>query len=133
MEQTRRQLLAERAKTMRQSMTPAERRLWFSFLREYPIPFVAQKVIGNYIVDFYCRKVRLSIEIDGDSHCDPYQRKHDEIRTTFLDMMEIRELRFTNTDIYENLDGGCEAIHWEVQRRRNDVQGSTFRKLLDKH
>ena len=53
MNTTRRQLLAQRAENMRNQMTYPERRLWFSFLREYPTPFVAQKVIGSYIVDFY--------------------------------------------------------------------------------
>lgn len=133
MDQTRRHVLAQRAKTMRQSMTPAERRLWFAFLREYPVSFVAQKVVGDYILDFYCRKVRLSIELDGDSHCDERQMRHDEIRTTFLSMMEIHELRFTNEEVYENLEGVCEAIHMEVQKRRNDVRSDLFATLKNKH
>ena len=76
MNTTRRQLLAQRAENMRNQMTYPERRLWFSFLREYPTPFVAQKVIGSYIVDFYCRKARLSIELDGDSHYTESQTGH---------------------------------------------------------
>lgn len=128
MNTTRRQLLAQRAENMRNQMTYPERRLWFSFLREYPTPFVAQKVIGSYIVDFYCRKARLSIELDGDSHYTESQKEYDRVRTTFLEMLEIKELRFTNNEAMENLEGVCEAIHAEVLKRRNDVHGSLFQK-----
>ncbi|WP_101721087.1 endonuclease domain-containing protein [Eggerthella timonensis] len=134
MNTTRRQLLAQRASSMRKQMTYAERRLWFSFLREYPTPFVAQKVIGSYILDFYCRKARLSIELDGDSHYTKSQKDYDRIRTTYLEMLEIKELRFTNTDVIENLEGVCEMIHAEVLNRRNDVQeyADLFRQMKDK-
>lgn len=134
MSTTRRQLLAQRADTMRKQMTYAERRLWFSFLREYPTPFVAQKVIGSYIVDFYCRKARLSIELDGESHYTEGQKQYDRIRTTYLEMLEIKELRFTNTDVVENLEGVCEMIHAEVLNRRNDLleQASLFQLMKNK-
>ena len=125
MNTTRRQLLAQRAENMRNQMTYPERRLWFSF--------VAQKVIGSYIVDFYCRKARLSIELDGDSHYTESQKEYDRVRTTFLEMLEIKELRFTNNEVMENLEGVCEAIHAEVLKRRNDVHGSLFQKMKDKH
>ena len=114
---------------MRNQMTYPERRLWFSFLREYPTPFVAQKVIGSYIIDFYCRKARLSIELDGDSHYTESQKEYDRVRTTFLEMLEIKELRFTNNEVMENLEGVCEAIHAEVLKRRNDVHGSLIPKM----
>ena len=132
MNQTRRQLLAQRAENMRKQMTPAERRLWFGFLREYPLPFVAQKVIGDYIVDFYCNRLRLSIEIDGDSHYWPGQEEYDQTRTTYLEMLEIKELRFTNNEIYENFEGVCEVIHAEIEKRRPDVHGSGFAALKNK-
>ena len=118
---------------MREQMTYAERRLWFSFLREYPTPFVAQKVIGSYIVDFYCRKARLSIELDGESHYTEEQKEYDRVRTTFLESMEIKELRFTNNEVRENLEGVCEAIHEEVLNRRNDVHDDLFQQLKNKH
>lgn len=116
-----RSILAERAKLMRNQMTDAERKLWLFFLREYPLSFVAQKVIGNYIVDFYCRKVRLSIELDGSQHYEKYQLAYDQTRTTYLEMLEIKELRFPNSYIFENFEGVCEMIHYEVEARRNDV------------
>lgn len=133
MNKERRHELAEYAHNLRLNMTWAEKRLWYSFLASYPIPFVAQKVIGNYIVDFYCNRVRLSIEIDGDSHYEARQMKYDRTRTTFLEMMEIKELRFTNLDIRDDFESVCEIIHNEVNKRRNDVHDDGFQKLLSKH
>ncbi len=134
MNQERRHLLAERAKNMRREMVPAEKRLWFSFLREYPIPFVAQKVIDNYIVDFFCRKAKLSIELDGESHYTAARKEYDTIRTTYLEMLGIKELRFTNTDVYENLEGVCETIDNSVRSRIGNSENGRllFLKMINK-
>ena len=132
MEQTKRQILAARAEELRRNMTYCERLLWFGFLRGYEVPFRAQKVIGDYIVDFYCRKVRLSIEIDGDSHYNEKSIQYDEIRTMRLEMREIKELRFTNDDIKYRFNDVCELIHAVVQERRHDVRSLDFDKLKNK-
>lgn len=134
MDKERRHTLSERAESMRRNMTSAEKRLWFSFLREYPVPFVAQKVIGNYIIDFYCRKAKLSIELDGDSHYTEHQKDYDMTRTTFLEVLEIKELRFTNVEVYENLEGVCELIIKEVNARINELTSDRdiFQKLKNK-
>lgn len=102
-------------------MTEAEKRLWYEFLGDYSPNFVCQKIIGPYIVDFFCNTVRLSIELDGSQHYEEDGRKHDEVRTTFLEMLEIKELRFPNNAIWENFEGVCEVIHNETQKRRNDL------------
>ena len=60
--------LIPRAKELRKDMTREERHLWYDFLRDYPVRFTRQKVIGHYIADFYCSKAKLVIEIDGTSH-----------------------------------------------------------------
>ncbi|RDB58787.1 hypothetical protein C1878_16025 [Gordonibacter sp. 28C] len=121
MDRATRTLLAEHARFMRRNMTPAEKQLWYSFLRDYPIRFSNQIIIGPYIVDFLCRKVRLSVELDGSQHYEENHRRYDEIRTTYLEMEGIKELRFPNSYVRENLEGVCEAIHQEVQKRRNDL------------
>lgn len=69
------------AKTLRKNMTYWERKLWYNFLRNYPIRFQRQKSIGNYIVDFYCAKARLVIELDGGGHYSELQMQKDKIRT----------------------------------------------------
>ena len=60
--------LTKNSKILRKNMTKEERHLWYDFLRDYPVRFLRQKVIDNYIVDFYCSKARLIIELDGSQH-----------------------------------------------------------------
>jgi len=62
-------------------VTPWERKLWYEFLRQYPVRFQRQKAIGNYIADFYCAKARLVIELDGSGHCTAEQSQKDAVRT----------------------------------------------------
>ena len=98
------------AKTLRKNMTPWERKLWYEFLREYPIRFQRQKVVGNYIVDFYCAKAGLVIELDGGGHYQPEQIQKDLDRTNTLTRMNLCVLRFCNTEIDTNFSGVCETI-----------------------
>ena len=60
--------LTTNARTLRKHMTKEERHLWYDFLRKYPVRFLRQKVIDNYIVDFYCHDARIIIELDGSQH-----------------------------------------------------------------
>ena len=132
MPHSRRSELAKRAEHLRKNMTPYERRLWYGFLLTYDVPFRCQKVIGDYIVDFYSRKVRLSIEIDGDSHYTPEAKEYDRIRTLRLEMREIKELRFTNEEIKTQFEGVCEVIDRVVKERRNDICCPDFEKLKNR-
>lgn len=124
--------LAIYAQTMRRNMTQAEKKLWFRFLREYPIHFSRQIIVGPYIVDFYCRKVRLSIELDGSQHYEETNRKYDSIRTLYLEMEGIKELRFPNSALWENFEGVCEIIHQVVQERRNDLSHLPLSTVINK-
>ena len=98
------------AKALRKNMTPWERKLWYDFLRNYPIRFQRQKAIGNYIADFYCAKARLLIELDGGGHYTPEQAKKDELRTNDLESMRLTVVRICNLDIDRNFRGVCEYI-----------------------
>lgn len=60
--------LNDRAKQMRREMTRAEKKLWFEFLKDVTPRFLRQRVIDNFIIDFYCSELSLVIELDGDSH-----------------------------------------------------------------
>lgn len=91
-------------------MTPWERKLWYDFLREYPIRFQRQKPLGNYIVDFYCAKACLVIELDGSQHYNRNERIKDRIRTETLQEFNLTVLRIPNNDIDENFEGVCEYI-----------------------
>ena len=103
------------AKALRKDMTPWERKLWYDFLRHYPIRFQRQKAIGNYIADFYCAKARLVIELDGGGHYTAEQAEEDAIRTKTLESMNLTVLRFCNTDIICNFSGVCETIDLAVK------------------
>ena len=102
------------AKTLRKNMTPWERKLWYDFLRNYPVRFQRQKAIGNYIADFYCAKARLVVELDGSGHYTGKQMEEDAIRTRVLEAMNLTVLRICNLDIDLNFRGVCEYIDLTV-------------------
>ena len=104
------------AKNLRKNMTPWERKLWYEFLRDYPVRFQRQKAIGNYIVDFYCAKARLVIELDGGGHYTEKQIKNDEFRTKYLNNMGLSVLRICNIDIDNNFYNVCEHIDRTVKQ-----------------
>ena len=76
--------LVPNSRTLRKNMTKEERHLWYDFLRGYPVKFTRQKVIGPYIVDFYCPKADLVIELDGSQHFTEDGLQKDAQRTVFL-------------------------------------------------
>ena len=104
------------AKSMRKNMTPWERKLWYCFLRDYPIRFQRQKCIDNYIVDFSCFQAKLVIELDGGGHYYPEQIKKDEERTRIIESYGLTVLRFCNIDIDKNFYGVCTVIDNEVKK-----------------
>jgi very-short-patch-repair endonuclease len=106
--------LIEKAKELRMNMTPEEKKLWFDFLREYPIRFLRQKVIGDYILDFYCAKVRLCIELDGNQHLSIGNVEHDAIRTGKLSQLGITTIRFSNEQVNLNFSEVCKDIELKV-------------------
>ena len=103
------------AKNLRKNMTPWERKLWYEYLRYYPVRFQRQKAIGEYIVDFYCAKERLVIELDGGGHYTPEQEQKDKIRTNQLQQMNLTVLRVCNNEVTNNFRGVCEHIDNVVQ------------------
>ena len=103
------------AKTLRKNMTPWETKLWYNFLRTYPLRFQRQKSIGNYIVDFYCAKAGLVIELDGGGHYTDEQIESDILRTKELEAMHLTVIRICNLDIDNNFSGVCEYIDSAVK------------------
>lgn len=98
------------SKVLRKNMTPWERKLWYEFLKDYPIKFYRQRPIGDYIVDFYCASKNLVIELDGSGHYTAEQKLKDAERTEFLERVGLRVMRISNNDVYSNFEGICEAI-----------------------
>jgi very-short-patch-repair endonuclease len=102
--------LTPRARSLRRDPTPAERKLWFEFLRDLPDKFTRQKPLGRYIVDFYCSARKLVIELDGDSHYIGDAQGYDSSRTASLNSLGVGVIRFTNADVLQRFEGVCLEI-----------------------
>ncbi|MGN0568972.1 MAG: endonuclease domain-containing protein [Candidatus Fimenecus sp.] len=109
--------LKNQSRELRKNMTEQERRLWFCFLRDYPIKFYRQRIIGNYIADFYCSEAKIVIEIDGSQHCTDEGMKYDENRTCVINDFGVEVIRFSNYDINTNFEGVCMEIDNVISRK----------------
>jgi very-short-patch-repair endonuclease len=102
--------LTPNARSLRKEMTPQERRLWYDFLRNYPVKFYRQRVIANFIVDFYCSKAKLVVELDGSQHFTADAQIYDKERTEILESLDLKVIRFSNAEVDENFNGVCTII-----------------------
>jgi len=102
--------LNDRAKEMRKQMPRAEKILWFDFLKNSEHKFLRQRIIDNYIVDFYCSELNVVIELDWDSHYENWVQEYDNERTEILESYWLKVIRFTNDDVYNNFESVCEDI-----------------------
>ena len=113
----RNQNLTVLSQQLRKNLTKEEHLLWQRFLRGYPHRFRRQYVIGNYIVDFYCHRAKLIVELDGTQHYLSQGITRDACRTQYLESLGLRVVRFSNLDVLHKFDSVCEAIHTVVQER----------------
>jgi len=108
--------LKQLSRQLRENMTDAERCLWAKIrmkqLKGYQ--FYRQKPIGDYIVDFFCPKAKLVIEVDGSQHLSDEMNEYDRIRNECLSSLGLRVLRFTNTEVLKNTEGVVESIEEKV-------------------
>ena len=102
--------LVKNAKELRKNMTKEERHLWYDYLKNKDIRFIRQKIIGNYIVDFYCAKANLVIERDGSQHYEDKGIAYDTERTKYLEQYGLTVIRIPNNEINYNFDGVCEYL-----------------------
>ncbi len=104
--------LKQYSRQLRENTTDTERNLWAKVrmkqLKGYQ--FYRQKPIGDYIVDFYCPKAKLVIEVDGSQHFSDEMIEYDRIRDEYINSLGLKVLRFTNTDILTHIDGVVESI-----------------------
>ena len=109
--------LTANAKMLRKNMTKEERHLWYDFLKDYPIRCLRQKVIDNYIVDFYCHSARLIVELDGSQYYEEKGQLYDSVRTQHLEEHNLLVIRIPNNAVNENFRGVCEYIDQQIQSR----------------
>ena len=105
------------AKENRKNMTDEEKKVWYQILRGHEPKFHRQRIIGNYIVDFYCPKLKLIIEIDGYQHFYEENKEYDSKRTEYFEKLGFYVLRFENTEVkkdFENvryiINNVCESL-----------------------
>lgn len=91
-------------------MTKEERHLWYDFLRDLPVMVHRQKVIDEYIVDFYIAGAKIVIELDGSQHYDAASQLADAQRDAKLRSLGLRVLRYSNAEVNGNFSGVCEDI-----------------------
>ncbi len=104
------QKLTKNSQALRKNMTKEERKLWYEFLKELPVTFHRQKVINNYIVDFYCASANLVIEIDGTQHYLDEGKAKDETRDNYLLSIGLTVLRYSNDDVNNSFESVCQDI-----------------------
>ena len=105
------------ARILRRNMTSQEKHLWYDFLRHYPVKIYKQRIIDNFIADFYCHQARLVIEIDGSQHYTSKGKSHDEARTEVLERYGLFVLRFSNNEIDTRFDKVCYTIDAMIRER----------------
>jgi len=102
--------LTTEAKSLRKNMTKEERHLWYYFLKILPVTVHRQKVIGQYIVDFYIADARIVIELDGSQHYENEGIKQDTERDIYLQSYGLTVLRYSNADVNKNFSSVCQDI-----------------------
>ena len=107
------------ARGLRKNMTGAEIFLWTKVKgkRLKGAQFYRQKSIGNYIVDFYCPKAKLVIEIDGRQHHEKEGAEKDEVRDKYLESLGLKVLRFTNAEVLKDTNKVIEKIYGEISEK----------------
>ena len=109
------------SRRLRSNMTDAERRLWSRIRRKNieGVQFYRQKIVGNYIVDFYSFAAKLVVEVDGSQHLEERQKRKDQIRDQYLRELGFQVLRFSSREVLTNTENVVQAIQDVVKGHAN--------------
>jgi very-short-patch-repair endonuclease len=104
--------LKQLSRNLRRNMTDAEKLMWSKIRGKQlnGLQFYRQKIIGNYIADFYCPKIRLVIEIDGGQHYSAEEKERDRLRDEYMARAGVTVLRFSDRDVLKNLESVLEKL-----------------------
>jgi very-short-patch-repair endonuclease len=110
-----------RRRSFRKSMSKAEIVLRKHISRKHMkgFKFRRQYSVNQYVIDFYCPELKFAIEIDGDSHFNDISERYDKERQRFIESFGIRFMRFTNNDIYDNIDDVLQTIYIWISENPN--------------
>lgn len=111
--------LKTNARTLRKNMTDSELKLWSRIRRKqmFGLQFYRQRPIGSYIVDFYCPKAELVLEVDSVQHMNRLAMRNDKYRDSYLKQQGIKVLRFDNVQVLKQLDAVVEKVCRTVASR----------------
>ncbi len=116
-----------RAREMRHPQTVAETTLWHALrTQQTGFKFRRQHPIDRFIVDFYCAKAKLLIEVDGEFHLEPEQEEYDKVRTEYLEELGYKVIRFSNNDVRHNIDTVANQILQTVENRIAELKSKNF-------
>ncbi len=112
--------MKKRRQVLRKNLSKAEAIMWNHLSRKQMsgYKFRRQYSVDQYILDFYCPELKLVIEIDGDSHFMQGSQEQDKARQEHIEAFGIRFLRFTNENVYKNIDGVCQTVYLVVDELR---------------
>ena len=119
MNQNNNPYLTEFSQELRSNMTKEEKHLWYDFLKKLPETVNRQKVVGNYILDFYCAKAKVAIELDGSQHYDKSGKEKDSERDAFLNELGITVLRYKNEYVNRYFDDVCRDILKHIRQTKD--------------
>jgi len=120
-------VIFENAKSLRNNLTEEEMILWIRLKENIAnYKFRRQHPVSNYIVDFYCHKLKLVIEIDGSVHYSEENQKLDEIRQRNLESLGLVVFRFTNEDVRNKIESVLEKINEFI---KSEVYSSEFKNI----
>jgi very-short-patch-repair endonuclease len=115
------------AREMRHPQTPAEATLWRALRnRKTGFKFRRQHPIYRFIIDFYCAKAKLLIEVDGESHLEPGQKEYDQARTEYLEELGYKVIRFTNDDVRYNINAVANKILQTIEVRIAELKANNL-------
>ena len=114
--------LKDRSRELRKNMTRHEKHLWYDFLKDYPIKWNRQRSIDRFIVDFFCFKAKLIVELDGSQHYTEDGIEYDTLRTDILEKYDLEVIRFSNIEIDRYFNDVCRAIDQKVKERINKLE-----------
>ena len=107
-------------------MTEQEKKLWYCFLKNYSFKFYRQRTVNNFVLDFYCAKAKLAVELDGSQHYSDGGIEYDENRTNTLKRYGIKVIRFTNPQVTYKFKEVREVIDAEVKARLGETPQSSY-------
>ena len=113
--------LKKYAVEMRKNQTDEEKKVWYQILKGRTPKFHRQRIIGNYIVDFYCPQLRLAIEIDGYQHFYEENINYDNKRTEYIESQDIYILRFENNEVNKDIEYVRHIINTVCDARQKGI------------